>query len=253
MVVSDAAPLTVPATGPMAPRPTPFDIAFGPGAGERFARLRESLTGSGRDPHDLDAFVLDREVVTYLRELVPEEGVGEAIEQHLALLHHAYLYWAEGAWLVRPGRERTRRLLTAPPVRHEAPGVGLPRAGYIQFPERLLWAPLAPDAPHQPLDGMFLRPWPTDGYFLLAVFGLHPGQDGFAVVDVDGYRVDRSEREDGTALFAPVLPGGAEAGLFSIVGGDELLELAARAVPLLAEAVGCAGAAHQPHHPVDLP
>ncbi|HSB55874.1 MAG TPA: hypothetical protein VLD58_16040 [Gemmatimonadales bacterium] len=236
----------------MPPRPTPFDIAFGSTAGERFARMRESLAATGRDPHDLDAFVLDREVVGYLRELVPEEGVGEAIEQHVALLHHAYLYWAEGAWTVRLSRDRTRSLLTAPATDYVAPGADLPRASYIQFPERLIWAPLAPDEPHQPLDGIFVRPWPSAGFFLLAVFGLHPGQDAFAVVDVDGYRELKTERDDGTPLFAPVLPGGEAAGLFSIVGGDELLELAARTVPLLAEAVSCAGAAHQPHHPVDL-
>lgn len=241
---------------PVNPRPgtrlTPFDVAFGTGAGERFGRMRESLAATGRDPHDLDAFMLDREVVTYLRELVPEEGVGEAIEQHIALLHHAYLFWAEGAWIVRPGRERTRRLLTEPSAEPTPAPAGLPRAAYFQFPERLIWAPLAPDEPHQPLDGIFLRPWPAEGYFLLAIFGLHPGQEGFAVVDVDGYREPNLARADGAALFAPVLPGGAEAGLFSIVGGEELLELGARCVPLLAEAVSCAGPAHRPHQPVNL-
>lgn len=234
------------------PRPTPFDIAFGPAAGERFARMQESLAATGRDPHDLDAFVLDREVVSYLRELVPEEGATGAIEQHLALLHHAYLYWAEGAWLVRLGRDRARRVLAEPSAAYAAPAAGLPRAFYLQVPERLVWAPLAEDEPHQPLDGLFIRPWPADGFFLLAIFGVHPGQEGFAVVDVDGYRELRAARDDGTPLFQPVLPGGAEAGLFSIVGGDELLELGARAVPLLAEAVSCAGPAHQPHQPVEL-
>lgn len=234
------------------PRPTPFDIAFGEAAGERFERMRQSLAATGRDPHDLDAFMLDREVVTYLRELVPEEGVGDAIEQHVALLHHAYLFWAEGAWIVRPTRDRTRRLLTEPGPEATPSAEGLLRAVYLQLPERLVWAALAPDEPHQPLDGLFLRPWPAGGYFLLAIYGLHRGSEGFGVVEVDGYREPVLARDDGTPLFAPVLPGGAEAGLFSIVGGEELLELAARSVPLLAEAVSCAGAAHRPHYPVDL-
>jgi hypothetical protein len=236
----------------MAPRPTPFDVAFGPEADERFARMRASLAETGRDPHDLDAFVLDREVVTYLRGLVPEEGVGDAIEQHLALLHHAYLYWAEGGWLIRPARERTARMLQAPLADYIPPVAGSPRACYVQFPERLVWAPLDPVEPHQPLDGMFVRPWPAAGFFLLAVFGLHPAHQGFAVVDVDGYREGALERADGTPLFAPVLPGGAAAGLHSVIGGEELLELAARTVPLLQEAIACAGPAHRPHHPVDL-
>ena len=232
-------------------RPTPYDVAFGPPAEERFARIRSSLAETGRDPHDLDAFVLDREVVGYLRELVPEEGVGDAIEQHLALLHHAYLYWAEGGWLLRPGRERTTRLLADDsPAEDSAPAS--PRAYYVQFPERLLWAELGPGEPHQPLDGLFVRPWPEGGYFVLAVFGLHPGREGFAVVDLDGYREGTLERADGSALFAPVLAGGAAAGLHSLVGSEELLELAARTVPLLQEATACVGAAQRPHQPVDL-
>jgi hypothetical protein len=235
----------------MANRPTPFDVAFGQEAEERFARMRESLAESGRDPHDLDAFVLDREVVAYLRALLPEEGVGEAVEQHLALLHHAYLYWAEGAWLLRPGRERTERLLITE-FNDSRPAAGSPRAYYVQFPERLLWAELGPEEPHQPLDGIFVRPWPDGGYFLLATFGLHPGREGFAVVDLDGYREGPLERADGSSLFSPVLPGGAAAGLHSLVGGEELLELAARTGPLLEEARACAGAARRPHQPVEL-
>jgi hypothetical protein len=236
----------------MPPRPTPYEIAFGPQAEERFARMRQSLAQSGRDPHDLDAFVLDREVVGYLRELVPEEGVGEAVSQHLALLHHAYLYWAEGGWLLRLGRARTETLLRAPSVENAVLPDGAPRAYYVQFPERMVWASLDPDEPHQALDGIFVRPWPALGFFLLAIFGLHPGQDAFVVVDVDGYREGELMRTDGSPLFAPVLPGGEAAGLHSVVGGEELLELAARTVPLLAEAQSCAGDRHRPHEPVDL-
>jgi hypothetical protein len=235
----------------MALRPTPYDVAFGPPAEARFQRIRRSLEASGRDPHDQDAFVLDREVVAYLRELVPEEGVGEAVGEHLALLHHAYLYWAEGGWLLRPSRGRTARLLAA-----GSSGAGggsiAPRAYYVQLPERLLWAELGPGEPHQPLDGLFVRPWPDGGYFVLAVFGVHPDREGFTVVDLDGFREGELVRSDGTALFAPVLPGGEAAGLHSLVGEEELLELAARTVPLLAEARACAGNARGPHQPIDL-
>lgn len=241
----------------MAPRPTPYDIAFGADAEPRFARIRDSLAVGGRDAHDQDAFVLDREVVTYLRELVPEEGVGEGMEQHVALLHHAYLYWAEGGWLIRPSKTRAAALLAAPAPEGEAPipappEATPPRAFYLQLPERLVWAELGPGEPHQPLDGIFVRPWPRGGYFVLAIFGLHPGREGFSVVDADGYRAGDLERGDGSPLFSAVLPGGAAAGLHSIVGGEELLELAARATSLLPEALSCAGAAHRPHVAVEL-
>lgn len=238
----------------MAPRPTPYDVAFGADAEPRFVRIRDSLAATGRDPHDADAFVLDREVVTYLRELVPEEGVGEGMVQHIALLHHAYLYWAEGGWLLRLSRPRASALLAAgtaptPAIRSDD---ALPRAFYLQLPERLVWAELAPGEPHQPLDGLFVRPWPAGGYFVLAVFGLHAGHDGFSVVDADGYPEPGAARDDGSAPFQPALPGGAAAGLFSIVGAEELLELGALGDALLPEAAACGGAARRPHHAIEL-
>ena len=226
-------------------RPTPFDLAFGPDAEPRFERIRASLAAGGRDPHDEDAFILDREVAVYLRDLVPDEGIGEGILQHLALLHHAYLYWAEGGWHVRLSVDRTRSLLAT-----NVPGVmptNLIRAFYLQFPERLIWAELAEGEPHEPLDGLFVRPWPEGGFFVLAVFGLHRGRAGFSVAQAEGYRPDPAERESGEPLFTPVLAGGAAAGLYSIIGGMELVELAARSLPLAAEAQGCAGASHRPH------
>mgnify|MGYP003374478867 CR=1 FL=1 len=232
-------------------RRTPYEIAFGPDAEPRFELLRESLARGGRDPHDADAFVLDPEVVRYLRELVPEEGVGEAVAEHVALLHHAYLYWASGGWLLGLSRERAQALLTTGlplPPGDTAP----PATYYVQFPERVVWAALAPDEPHQPLDGLFVRPWPGGGLFALAVFGLHPGQAGFSVVAVDGYPPVAPVRADGAPLFAPVLAGGAAAGLHSITGEEELLELAARTVPLAAESRACAGASHRPHQAVEL-
>jgi hypothetical protein len=232
-------------------RPTPFDLAFGAEAETRFPRIRASLSAGGRDPNDEDAFVLDAEVAALLRELVPEEGVGAAVQQHLALLQHAYLYWDAGGWLFRLTTDRARTMLEEggrePPPRGDAP-----RAYYLQLPERLVWAELAPGEPHQPMDGLFVRPWQDDGYFLLGIFGMHPGQGSFSVVDIDGYREVDLARLDGSAIFSPVLPGGEAAGLYSIVGGEELLELAARAAPLIDAAHECAGASHRPHEPVEI-
>lgn len=226
-------------------RPTPFDLAFGADAEPRFARIRASLAAGERDPHDEDAFVLDREVTAYLRELVPEEGVGDAVRQHLALLHQCYLYWAEGGWIVRVSEPRTRQLLAAgEPGGTSSP---LPRAFYLQLPERLVWAELSPGEPHEPLDGLFIRPWPEGGFFVLAVFGIHRGRAGFSVAQAEGYRPDPAERESGDALFAPVMAGGTAAGLHSIIGEGELIELAARSLPLVAEVQQCAGASHRPH------
>jgi hypothetical protein len=233
-------------------RPTPFDVAFGAEAETWFPRIRESLAAAGLDAHDAEAFILDREVVTYLRELVPEEGIGEAVAQHVALLHHAYLYWDEGGWIFHLNKQRAEALLQADGAPEGRVVAAAPKAFYIQFPPRLVWAELTPDEPHQPLDGAFIRPWPTGGYFVLAIFGMNPGQGGFSVVDTDGYPEGSLQREDGSPLFGPVLPGGEAAGLHSIVGGEELLELAARTVPLVSEARDCAGASHVAHRVVEI-
>jgi hypothetical protein len=58
-------------------------------------------------------------------------------------------------------------------------------------------------------------------------------------------------RPDGSAPFSPVLPGGGAAGLYSIVGVEELLELAARTVPLAREASACAAGNHRVNEPVE--
>jgi hypothetical protein len=60
---------------------------------------------------------------------------------------------------------------------------------------------------------------------VLGIFGLHPDRMGFSVVEVSGSRPVALVREDGTPLFAPVLAGGAAAGLYSLMGAEELLEL----------------------------
>jgi hypothetical protein len=54
---------------------------------------------------------------------------------------------------------------------------------------------------------------------------MRPEREGFSAVETAGPRPLRLERADGTPLFSPVLAGGAAAGLYSIVGGEELLEL----------------------------
>src|SRR5918992_2134796 len=77
-------------------RPTPFDLVFEPLAQTTFPRIQSALTQSGQDPLDRDAFLMLREVVSLLRELRPEEGLGEGIDQLAALVHHGYLFWNAG-------------------------------------------------------------------------------------------------------------------------------------------------------------
>ena len=70
------------------------------------------------------------------------------------------------------------------------------------------------------------------GLSVLAIFGLHPGRAGFTAVEVVGPRPSHLERADGSPLFSGTLPGAERAGLASVVGAEELLELAWRLWPL---------------------
>jgi hypothetical protein len=205
-------------------RPTPFDLVFQPAAHASFPTIREALELAGQDPRDRDRFLLQREVVTLLRELRPDEGLGESIDQLAALVHHAYLFWDAGGLTVElpldrliERHEETSRL--------DEPGVRGP-AYYAQVPERRIWAQVIPGEPHEPLDGCFVHDLPeSDEIRVLGVFGIHPERTGFSVVEVTGSAPGVLEREDGSELFAPKLLGGVAAKLFSIAGEEELLEL----------------------------
>lgn len=211
----------------MAERPTPFALAFAPLAQERFGAVAASFSATGADPADRDAFILDRAVVELLRDLVPDEHDPEQIPEFIATLHHAYLHWRDGLRTVTITRGAAAELFgsaarpSAPPtLRHSA---------YLQFPERLVWAQLGPEAPHEPLDGIFVHAVSaSDAIRALGVFGVHPGRPGFSVAEVTGPRPTGLARADGSALYSPVLPGGDSAGLHSLVGTEELLELAWR-------------------------
>jgi hypothetical protein len=212
----------------MSTRPTPFDLVFLPAAETIFPTIRKVLSQTGQDPRNRDQFLMMREVVTLLRDMRPEDGLGEGIDRLAALLHHAYLFWDAGRitfqfpldGLVQPqgapsssDRTETER----PPY-------------YAQVPERRIWAQVIPGEPHEPMDGCFVHGLPeSDELRVLGVFGIHPERAGFSVVEVAGPRTGTLTRLDGSLLFAPVLPGGAAAKLFSVAGEEELLELGWRA------------------------
>jgi hypothetical protein len=206
----------------MATRPTPFDLALAEFAAERFPALRDTLDRSGVDPADRDAFLLGREAVQALRDLRPDEGLGEGIRELAALLHHAYLHWAGGCRTVEVDRPALDRLLEGDT------DTALPSgAPYIQLPVRFLWAEAVAGGPVEPLDGLFMHQ-SAAGVRALGVFGFHPERTAFTVVEVEGARPGVLARVDGSAPYSPTLAGGAAAGLRSLAGAEELLDLAWR-------------------------
>jgi hypothetical protein len=89
----------------------------------------------------------------------------------------------------------------------------------------MIWARVIENDAPEPLDGVFVSHYPLGSLRVLGIFGLRPDRPGFSAVEATGPRAARLTREDGTALFAPTLPGAAAAGLRSITGEEELLEL----------------------------
>lgn len=207
-------------------RPTPFSLVFGELAAGRFPAIDQAITESGIDPRERDAFLLLREVTQLVRELRPDEGLGEGVEALAALVHAAYLFHRGGERIVSVDDATLRALVRA--AAEASPGPASPRdPGYIQLPPLRVWGRALEGAPAEPLDGWFVTGG-TAGLSLVAVFGMHPGREGFTVVEASGPPPEGLRRPDGTALFAPILAGGATAGLASVSGTEELLELAWR-------------------------
>ena len=216
-------------------RPTPFDLVFERVAEQRFPALRDALARDGHDPRDRDAFLMTREAVELVRELRPDEGVGEAIDQLVALVHHAYLLWNAGVLTLSIPDAGLASLVASRPDL-PAGDADIPPAYYAQLPPRRMWAEVLEGQPHEPLDGCFVHATPAGEIRVLGVFGVHPERMGFSVVEASGPLAPALARPDGAPLFTPMLAGGEAAGLHSIGGEEELLELGWRTRAIAAEA-----------------
>ncbi len=208
------------------PRPTPFRHLLAPVAEERFPAVSETLCETGVDARDRDAFLLAPPVAEMIRDLRPEEGLGEAIDPFVALIHAAYLHWATGAVEREVTGSRLAEALAGLPGTPIPLDTGTP---YLQLPPRRLWGTPVEGQPAEPLDGCFVTRV-CDQLAVVAAFGFHPARFGLTVVEVTGADPGPLARPDGSALFAPTLPGGAEAGLASVTGMEELLCLVWRLV-----------------------
>ena len=216
-------------------RPDPFALIFDELSQEAFARVRDELNRSDIDPDDRHAFVLAGAVGATLRRLVPADAPPEALDRHVALLHHAYRYWDAGRPLHRVDHAQVQAAADGPGGAHPGPPVA-----YVQLPERMVWADIETASPPQPLDGFFLCRRDETAE-LLAVFGLHPARSAFAVVPLTGPWDEQTltaaaRRPDGSRLFSSQLAGGDAAGLLTVATGAEVMLLARRLVGLLADA-----------------
>lgn len=220
-------------------RPTPFDLAFGEIAA-RFPAITKALQQEGAAATDRDRFVLLEPVARLLDEVIPEGAGGDALEAHVLLLHHAYLFWAAD----RPVYEVSEELLQRATSEEDITTALGSDSAYLQLPELRVWGSPNESAPAEPLDGMFVSRTPTEGEIaVLAIFGMRPDRPGFSAVGLEGHADPddptareievAAAREDGSAPFGPKLAGGTAAGLYSVANAGELLLLTGRLLALL--------------------
>ena len=208
----------------MAERTLPWSDLLPALGEEHFAQIRESL--ATKDDLDRDVFLLDGSVAALLRDLVPEDAPADAINAYGALLHMLYVNWVRDWPVVSASADQVRGVASArPPVRPSSRLVC-----YVQFPERLVWAASA-DEPHEPIDGVFLVAKSHRAH-ALAILGFRAEREGFTTME-GAIRLPAPapfDRENGTPPFTPLMPGGKEAGLLSVVDEHELVALALGAV-----------------------
>ncbi|MES2304923.1 MAG: hypothetical protein V4558_05425 [Gemmatimonadota bacterium] len=206
------------------PASDPFQLVFGILAEERFPAIRAAVPAEV----DLDTFLLSGPAVEVLRDLRPDEGLGDGIDEFVAFVHSAYRFWDAGCPLRALNEAETRALCSATSSAVDAAALPLATVAYIQVAPRLIWGQLDDGDVFEPLDGWFVIPV-NGGLRIVACFGVHPGRPGLSLLVVEGGAPGPVQREDGSALFAPMMPGGDTAGLFAVVAPEELLLLAWRA------------------------
>ncbi len=216
-------------------RAHPFELMFAGFREAQFPAIRSALG----DASGIDAFLLPAPALELMRDVRPDSGLGDAVDDFVALVHAAYLFWRDGEQTTTLEELETRslcdsrlaiprdardRLRDSPPIRR----LDIIATRYIQIAPRIVWGQLVADEPFEPLDGWFATPGGT-GLRVVACFGVHEQRPGVSVSVVEGGLPAIVVRTDGRPLFAPTMPGGDAAHLHAVSTPDELLLLGWRA------------------------
>ncbi len=210
-------------------RSTPFDLTFAELATARFPVIRDEAATSQADLSDRARFARLPSVQRILADLADPGTVDErpdAADEYLTSLFVAYRFWEAGQHVIAV----ERRDLEPPLDPTRVPALPrIPRgACYLQLPEHWIWAQIDPAAPHEPVDGVFVTRSEAPGEVtVLAVLGLRPERGGYSqlAVRVTPAQFEVVPREVRSPPFEPVVAGGREAGLKSLVSVAELLLL----------------------------
>src|SRR5688500_9456665 len=151
----------------MSSRPTPFALVFGELAAERFPEIERAVGADAANARDRDRFVLLAPVGNLLRELAPDDAAPEAMEAYVRLVHHAYRHWAAGGVVFDASDAAIERALKSGRLSSKPPHP----AFYLRLPALRVWGTARPDAPPEPLDGVFVTETAVPGGIaLLGVF-----------------------------------------------------------------------------------
>lgn len=226
-------------------RRTPYELVFASDGfeGQIFPKIHREAEVRGVDPLHLERFGFLSVAADAIRGLVPPEAPPEALEQHRALLFHAFNFWRYGKRLFLLEPAAARYLVEA------APALGdwefsLPHPSvYVQLPPNLFWGSISPDSTPEPVDGFFAAVTdaedglgrPFQRLEVLVVLGIRRDRAGFSVIPFDtevgpgiaAVWASAEGREEGQD-FQNILPGGELSGLYSILTTAEVLKLLAR-------------------------
>jgi hypothetical protein len=220
-------------------RRTPYELAFVDGAHEdALDAIAAEAEARDVDAGDPERFLLLENAGILLRDLRPESEAPASIARYGALLYHAFHFRREGLPLFVLDEHALRSLLETPRTVGAWRLHGPARAGYVQLPRNLLWAPAGQDGAAEPVDGFFwtfasAQPGAAARLLLALILGMRPNREGFGIIetaaDVPGepaaHWADIRARDEGDD-FANILPGGDIQRLFALTSFGEALRLA---------------------------
>src|SRR5690606_7031887 len=147
---------TMPETQRETVRRTPYELVFVDGGHEAaLDAIAQDAEARAVDPAIPERFLLLEAAGRMLRELQTETAAPAAIARYGALLYHAFHFRREGQPLIVLDEPVLRPLLAAPAAVGDWLLRGPARAGYLQLPRNLVWAPGEEDETPEPVDGFF--------------------------------------------------------------------------------------------------
>jgi len=217
-------------------RVTPFELLLPDEefAGRWFPLIREEAEEKGGSLDTPESFILLSQAAMALREIRGEEDGPDLIQQHGALLYHAFHFWEAGEPLYFVETGAARFLVEHEPQAEEWVPPVPETAGYIQLPQHLFWSAGEEGDVPESLDGIFWAVPDHENITVLVAMGIRKDRPGLAVVPLPTLPVSAAApwatmkvRPDGDD-FRSLLPGAELEGLYSVAAGGEALKLVMR-------------------------